>query len=168
MYHSQCEPLRILSAYYPEFMVLSSIKLTRFLFRSQSNLFLVITIFMMTSSNGNSFRVSGHLCREFTGRQWIPLTQDSDAELWCFLWSAPEKNGWVYKRGADDLRRHRARYDVTVMCCIVFNENVIFLRVWVYSCAFFSVPLRIPVYVLLSVIWIFCFIYGYFSPVHGG
>ena len=153
MYHSQCEPWRILSAYYPEFMVLSSIKLTRFLFRSQSNLFLVITIFMMTSSNGNSFRVSGHLCREFTGRQWIPLTQDSDAELW-FSLICPWKK--------------RLSSDVTVMCCIVFNENVIFLRVWVYSCAFFSVPLRIPVYVLLSVIWIFCFIYGYFSPVHGG
>ena len=29
---------------------------------------------MMTSSNWNIFRVTGHLCREFTG----------DAELWCF------------------------------------------------------------------------------------
>ena len=46
---------------------------------------------MMTSSNGNIFRVSGLLWRESTGHRWIPLTKASNAELWCFLWSAPEK-----------------------------------------------------------------------------
>ena len=45
---------------------------------------------MMTSSNGNSFRVTGHLCGEFTGHQWIPRTKASDAELWCFLLSVPQ------------------------------------------------------------------------------
>ena len=45
---------------------------------------------MMTSSNWNVFRVTGHLCREFTGPRWIPRTKASDAELWCFLWSASE------------------------------------------------------------------------------
>ena len=45
---------------------------------------------MMMSSNGNIFRVTGHLCGEFTGRRWIPRTKASDAELWCFLRSAPE------------------------------------------------------------------------------
>ena len=45
---------------------------------------------MMTSSNGKIFRVTGHLCGEFTGPRWIPLTKASDAELWCFLWSASE------------------------------------------------------------------------------
>ena len=44
---------------------------------------------MMTSSNGNIFRVTGHLCGEFTGPRWIPHTMASDAELWCLLWSAP-------------------------------------------------------------------------------
>ena len=43
---------------------------------------------MMTSSNGNIFRVTGHLCGEFTGPRWIPRTKASDAELWWFLWSA--------------------------------------------------------------------------------
>ena len=38
----------------------------------------------------NIFRVTGHLCREFTGPRWIIRTKASDAELWCFLWSAPE------------------------------------------------------------------------------
>ena len=44
---------------------------------------------MMTSSNGNIFRVTGHLCGEFTGPRWIPRTKVSDAQLWCFLWSTP-------------------------------------------------------------------------------
>ena len=46
---------------------------------------------MMTSSYGNIFRVTGPLYGEFTGHRWIPLTKPSDAELWCFLWSAPEQ-----------------------------------------------------------------------------
>ena len=33
---------------------------------------------MMTSSNGNIFRVTGHLCGEFTGPRWIPHTKASD------------------------------------------------------------------------------------------
>ena len=41
---------------------------------------------------------------EFTGHWWIPGTKASNAELWCFLWSAPEKNGWVNNREAGDLR----------------------------------------------------------------
>ena len=45
---------------------------------------------MMMSSNGNIFRVTGHLCGEFTGPRWIPRTKASDAELGCFLWAASE------------------------------------------------------------------------------
>ena len=45
---------------------------------------------MMTSSNGDIFRVTGPLCWEFTGPRWIPRTKASDAKLWCFLWSATE------------------------------------------------------------------------------
>ena len=36
------------------------------------------------------FRVTGHLCREFTAHRRIPRTKASDAELWCFILSAPE------------------------------------------------------------------------------
>ena len=69
---------------------------------------------MMTSSNGNIFRVTGHLCGEFTGHRWIPRTKASDAEImFCLIcvWI----NGWVNNREAGDLRRYRAHYDVTVM-----------------------------------------------------
>ena len=45
---------------------------------------------LMTSSNGNIFRVTGPFCGEFTGDRWIPHTKASDAGLRCFLWSAPE------------------------------------------------------------------------------
>ena len=45
---------------------------------------------MMTSSNGNIFRVIGPLCVEFTGHRWIPLTRAIDADVWYFLWSVSE------------------------------------------------------------------------------
>ena len=41
----------------------------------------VSSTIMMTSLNGNIFRVTGHLCGEFTGHWWIPLTKAGDAEL---------------------------------------------------------------------------------------
>ena len=51
---------------------------------------LLYSLTMMTSWNENIFRVTGQLCGQFTGHWWIPRTKTSDAELWCFLWSAPE------------------------------------------------------------------------------
>ena len=50
---------------------------------------------MITSSNGTIFRVTGLLCGEFTSHWWSPRTKASNAELWCFLWSAPE---WTIAR----------------------------------------------------------------------
>ena len=44
-----------------------------------------IILHMMTSSNGSIFRVTGHLCGEFTGPRWNHRTKASDAELWCFF-----------------------------------------------------------------------------------
>ena len=43
-----------------------------------------------TMTSSNIFRVTGHLCEGSTGPRWIPHTKASDAELWCFLWSASE------------------------------------------------------------------------------
>ena len=75
----------------------------------------------MTSSNGNIFRVTGHLCGEFIGHRWIPITKASDAELWYFLWSAPWINGWVNNREPGDLRHPHAHYDVIVMARYVIS-----------------------------------------------
>ena len=77
---------------------------------------------MMTSLNGNIFLVTGHLCGEFTGHRWIPHTKVSDAELWCFLWSA-RMNGWVNNRDAGDLGHHCASYDVIVMDVFIFINH---------------------------------------------
>ena len=80
---------------------------------------------MMTSSNGNISRVTGHLCEEFTCHRWIPLTKASDAELWCFL-STAWINGWVNNREAGDLIRRRAHYEVTLMTRYV-------IRMWPFE-----------------------------------
>ena len=60
----------------------------------------------MTSLNGNISRVTGPLCGELTGRRW-----PGALIFFIYAWI----NGWVNNREADDLRRHRAHYDVTVM-----------------------------------------------------
>ena len=54
---------------------------------------------MMTSSNGNIFRVTGHLCGQFTDHRWIPHTKASDAELWCFSLICARINGGVNSWG---------------------------------------------------------------------
>ena len=73
---------------------------------------------MMTSSNGNIFRVAGPLCEEFTGQRWNPRAHKGQwrAALMFSLICA-RINGWVNNREAGDLRRHCAHYDITVMLC---------------------------------------------------
>ena len=51
----------------------------------------VTMVAMVTLSNGNILCVTGPLCGEFTCHRWIPLTKASDAELWCFIYSAPKQ-----------------------------------------------------------------------------
>ena len=62
----------------------------------------------MTSSNENIFRVTGHLCGEFTaGHRWIPrpklVTRSFDVFFDLRLYKR-----WVNNREAGDLRHHRA------------------------------------------------------------
>ena len=71
-------------------------------------------LYMMTSWDGEIFRVTGQLRGEVTSHQWIPLTMASDAELWCFFICA-WINAWVNNGEVGDLCRHRAHYDVTAM-----------------------------------------------------
>ena len=63
-----------------------------------------LNISMMTSSNGNIFRVS----------RWIPRTKASDGAL-MFSLICVWINAWVNNREACDLRRYHAHYDVIVI-----------------------------------------------------
>ena len=66
--------------------------------------------FMMTSSNGDIFRVSGHLCSPVNSPhkgQWRGALVFALICVWI--------NGWVNNHEAGDLRRYSAHYDVTVM-----------------------------------------------------
>ena len=67
----------------------------------------------MTSSNGNIFRVTGHLCGERS-----PVNSPHKGQ-WCgalkFSLICAWTNGWANTPDAGDLRRHRARYDVIVI-----------------------------------------------------
>ena len=67
---------------------------------------------MTTSANGNIYRFIGPLWGESTGHRWIPLTNANDAEIWCFLWTAPEQK---FEQTIGDFRHHRVHYDVNVM-----------------------------------------------------
>ena len=68
---------------------------------------------MMTSSNGNIFRVTGHLYGEFTGEfpAQRPVTRGFDV----FFDLCPNKR--LSKQSWGDLRRYHVHYDVTVMSC---------------------------------------------------
>ena len=66
----------------------------------------------MTSSNGNIFRVTGHLCGEFTGPRWIPRTKASDAIFDVFFDLCLNKRlskqswGWWFETLSRPLWRH--------------------------------------------------------------
>ena len=63
---------------------------------------------MMTSSNGNIIRVTGHMCGEFTGESQC---------RWGLIFSliCPWINDWANNREAGYLRCHNAHYGFTVM-----------------------------------------------------
>ena len=71
---------------------------------------------MMTSSNGNIFRVTGPLCGEFTGPGEFPTPHKGQWRgALMFSLICAWINRWVNSREAGDLRRYRAHYDVIVM-----------------------------------------------------
>ena len=83
---------------------------------------------MMTSSNGNIFPVTGHLCGEFTGPRWFLRTKASDAEFDVFFdlrlnerWSK-QSWGWWFETLLCPLWRHRNANNVRICTCILlFN-----------------------------------------------
>ena len=74
---------------------------------------------MMTSSNGNIFRVTGPLCGELTGPGEFPAQRPV---TWSFdvFFDLRLINDWENNREAGDLRRHRGRWrqrNVDVVSC---------------------------------------------------
>ena len=72
---------------------------------------------MMTLSNGISFCVTGPSCGNSPDIHRSPVNSLHKGQ-WCgalmFSLICAWINGWVNNRDADDLRRHRGHYDVTV------------------------------------------------------
>ena len=71
------------------------------------------SITMMTSSNGNIFRVTGHLCGEFTGLREFPTQRPVTRSFDVFFYLRPNKRlskqswGWWLKTPSRPLWRHR-------------------------------------------------------------
>ena len=67
---------------------------------------------MMTSSNGNIFRVTCHLCEEFTGHRWIPAQRSVTRRFDCFFDLRLNKRlskqwwGWWFETPSRSLWRH--------------------------------------------------------------
>ena len=78
-----------------------------------NDLFQPMVCHMMTSSNGNIFCVTGHLCREFTGHRSLHKGQWRGALMFSLIcaWI----NCWVNNGEAGDLRCCCTHYDVIVM-----------------------------------------------------
>ena len=98
---------------------------------------------MMTSSNGNIFRITGFYVRGIHRwpvnsphkGQWRGALMFSLICIWI--------NGWVINREAGDLRRYRAHYDVTVMKAetpgcqrwriLTSSKFTLMLLIWCYN-----------------------------------
>ena len=66
-------------------------------------------LYMMTSSNGNIYHVTG------------PITKASDAEFWMLSLIYAFTNGWANNRDAGDSRQHRTHYDVPFILSFVYT-----------------------------------------------
>ena len=73
-------------------------------------------VFMLTSSNGNMFCVTGFYAGNSPVTGEFPSHRPM-ARVLMFSLLCASTNGWVNNQDAGDLRRHRADHDVTVMWC---------------------------------------------------
>ena len=77
---------------------------------------------MMTSSNGNIFRVTGHLCGEFTGPRWIPTQRPVTRSFGVFfdlrlnIRLNKQWWGWWFETRSRPLWRHRNVISECIIC----------------------------------------------------
>ena len=83
--------------------------------------------FIMTSSNGNIFRVSGLLCRGNALVTVWPVNTPHHKDQWpralMFSYICALTNSWANNGDPGDLRRHHAHYDVIVMFILKYQSS---------------------------------------------
>ena len=109
---------------------------------------------MMTSANGNIFFVTGPLCEEFTGHQWLPRRSPVNSPhkgQWRGAFMFPLICAWIYvwanNREVGDLRCHPAHYGVTDNPF----SRIMIISFWLVRCgihAFFSAEMADTAYML--------------------
>ena len=136
---------------------------------------------MMTSSNGNIFRVTGHLCGEFTVPRWIPaqkpVTRSFDLRLNKRL--SIQSWGWWFETLSHPLWRHRnepvkgKRSQTKSLVSLIrnacnkfdpefdeFTYNYAILQKWVpisvYVCVCVCVCVYVYVYMYIHYILVMC------------
>ena len=112
-----------------------------FLVSTTNNTLELLRMITMTSSNGNIFRDTGHLCREFTCHRWIPLTKASDAQLWCFLQCLNKQRvlmhghqGWNVRHGLCHIYMIYVKmwvvYSFCLFCCLFIIVTTQFVALY--------------------------------------
>ena len=88
-------------------------------------------LLMMTSSNGNIFRVTGHLCGEFTGDRWNYIREWDDIykAFAQYIYSIYKTRAELYMPKNWDPQNEPAKSD----CVITFS---FFVLICVYMCVF--------------------------------
>ena len=84
-----------------------------------------------------------HFMPHYGDHRWIPLTKARDAELWCFLWSAPEhkllnkqSRRRRFETPSRSPRRHclmKYRY-VAFLICKISDSIAVFAFYWFHLC----------------------------------
>ena len=105
---------------------------------------------MMTSSNGNVFRVNSPLRGKFIGHRWIPLHKGPCRGALMFSLICAWPNGWVNNREAGDLKCHRPHYNAIVM-------------IWLWSCYSISKEICTRVLLCCALLWLYI---DWFSHIH--
>ena len=101
--------------------------------------YLLFPSIMMTSSNGNIFRVTGTSCGEFTGHRWFPRTRSFDVffDLRMNKRLSKQSWGWWFETPSRSLWRHYNDVDpfwrITKICtrlchgCFIGSEAIVWL-----------------------------------------
>ena len=103
----------------------------------KSNGYLAWLLFMMTSSNGNIFRVTGPLCGEFTGPGGFPAQRpvtrsfDNVFDLCMNKQLNKQSWGWWFETPLCPLRRHRDVESMTWMSkCLSYEHMTVITNPW--------------------------------------